>query len=83
MKTQLIAAQPSFGLNVRSKTTLTSPVSKRHIDIVQLNKGLTIVYSTNYLHNKPTDKLVRVFNKLGDCIKSKFVYFGKTKRITI
>lgn len=65
-----------FGLNAKHQTIHTSPVSKRTISVVSLKNGKTIVYSTNYLHNKVTDKLVKVFNKFGDYVKSKYVTFG-------
>lgn len=75
MKINKIENQPnvSFGVGVRKNTlVIENLVSKRVTDVVELQNGKTITYSTNYLKNRPTDKLVRVYNQVNECIASKF-----------
>lgn len=71
------------GMIHRHSIQHSSPISHKRTDVVRLSNGKTIVYSTNYLNNKPTDKLVRVFNKMGEWIHQKYEIFknGKKQRI--
>lgn len=47
------------------------------INKIQLRNGNHIVYHTNYLHGKMMDKLVQVYNSLGELINCKYKTFGK------
>lgn len=61
----------------RHNYQITAPHTYRRTDVVRLTNGNTIVYVTNYNNNKPVDKLVRVFNALGEWTKSKYKILKK------
>ena len=64
-------------MRIKSVTHITSPLSKRTIDVISLNKKHRVVVSTNYLHNKPTDRFIKLFNQLGELIKAKLKHYNK------
>ncbi len=65
----------SFGMRIKTKEHLTSPISKRTIDEITLRNGSKVFISTNYFRNKSTDRLIRAFDSMGRMINSKLKYY--------
>lgn len=71
----------AFGIKTTTKVHITSPISKRTIDEITLRNGHRVLFSTNYLRNKPTDRLIKAFDYMGRLINTKLKYYdadGKT-----
>lgn len=65
-----------FGIGIRTEyRTIPNTVGYMTINKIQTRERNHIVYFTNYLHNKPMEKLVRVYNALGELIKCKYKTF--------
>lgn len=71
--------QPIFKMRYNQKV-YDNIVSKRVIDKIELDNGNRLVISTNYLFDKPTDKLMTLYDKLGNWVKSKLRYY-KGRRV--
>ncbi len=73
--------ETSFGLNIKTQTRVTSPLSKVVVDKISLNNGQLAIISTNYLKNQPTDRLLRLFDKYGKLLSSKLkIYNSQNKK---
>ena len=70
-------------MKVSTKINLTSPISKREINVISLKSGNTVVISTNYLHNKPTDRLIKVFSRLGECFRHKYKQYDREGKLRV
>lgn len=68
----------SFGVGIRTEyRKIPNTVGYMTINKIQTREGNHIVYHTNYLHGKVMDKLVQVYNALGELINVKYKTFGK------
>lgn len=66
----------SFGIGIRTEyRTVPNTVGHMTINKIQTSDRNHIVYFTNYLHNKPIEKFVRVYIALGELIKCKYKTF--------
>lgn len=73
----------SFGMRIKTKEHLTSPISKRTIDEITLRNGSKVFISTNYFRNNPTDRLIKAFDYMGKLLNTKLKYYdaeGKTSK---
>ncbi len=73
----------TFGIRTTTKIHITSPISKRTIDEITLRNGSKVLVSTNYLRNKPTDRLIKAFDYMGKLLNTKLKYYdaeGKTSK---
>lgn len=68
----------NFGIRTQSRTNITSPLTKRVVDVVSLDNGKRVRISTNYYKNKPTDRLITAFDNIGKSISSKLKYYNKS-----
>lgn len=70
----------SFGIGLRTEyRTIPNTVGYMTINKIQTRDRNHIVYFTNYLHNKPIEKFVRVYNAIGELIKCKYKTFKEKK----
>ena len=71
-----------FGIKIKTKEHLTSPLSKRTIDEITL-KMVKVIISTNYFRNKPTDRLIKAFNYVGRLIDSKLKCYDAEGKVCL
>lgn len=71
----------TFGIKISTNVQLTSPISKREVNVIRFQNGNNVVISTNYFRNKPTDTLIRSFNKFGEWVTSKLKYYDSQGRV--
>lgn len=70
-------------MRINTKVQLTSPLSKREINVISLRSGNTVVISTNYLRDKPTDRLIKAFSRMGECFRHKYKQYDKEGKLRI
>lgn len=68
----------SFGIGIRTEyRKIPNTVGYLEIKKIQTRERNHIVYHTNYLHGKVMDKLVQVYNALGELINCKYKTFKR------
>lgn len=68
----------SFGIGIRTEfRTIPNTVGYMTINKIQLRDRTHIVYHNNYLHGKIMDKLVQVYNSMGELINCKYKTFKR------
>ncbi len=72
-----------FGIKIKTKEHLTSPISKRTIDEITLRNGNKVIISTNYFQNKPTDRLIKAFNYVGRLIDTKLKCYDAEGKVCL
>lgn len=67
-----------FGIKIKTKEHLTSPISK-----ITLKNGNKVIISTNYFQNKPTDRLIKAFNYVGRLIDTKLKCYDAEGKVCL